>query len=232
MIKIEQLIIPILEPYQETIVVSSRVLAEQLNIKHDAILQDLKKISREPKTTSLFIMNEYKDKNEKKKKEYFLTKDGFTLYMFNIPNHKELKIAYLKAFIQKEKVTRTKQHVSSVPDEITKLRQKANYVDKILQNKSLLYVTQIAKDYGMSGAAFNKLLHEHGIQYKLADQWLLYSNIASKGYVGSEIFNIEHSDGLEEIKMNTKWTQKGRLFLYEVLKSKGILPILEQNQSD
>ena len=58
---------------------------------------------------------------------------------------------------------------------ISELQPKANYVDKILQSKSLVTITQIAKDYGMSGRRMNQVLKELKIQYKVGGQWVLYS---------------------------------------------------------
>ena len=111
---------------------------------------------------------------------------------------------------------------------IGELKPRADYTDKILKNTGLVTITQIAKDYGMSGQALNKMLHELKVQYKQSDQWLLYRNHQGKGYTASETREITRSDGRLDIKMNTKWTQKGRLFIYELLKSKGILPTIEK----
>ncbi|MDE8065850.1 phage antirepressor KilAC domain-containing protein [Erysipelothrix rhusiopathiae] len=112
---------------------------------------------------------------------------------------------------------------------IGELKPKADYTDKILKSKSLVTITQIAKDYGMSGQAMNKLLHEYRVQYKQSDQWLLYKQHQGKGYTHSETIIIEDAFNLEKTVMNTKWTQKGRLFLYELLKEKDILPVIERN---
>lgn len=113
---------------------------------------------------------------------------------------------------------------------IGELKPKADYTDRILNSKSLVTITQIAKDYGISGAAMNAKLHEMGVIYKLGGQWLLYSKYQAKGYTHSETVDITHSDGRADVKMNTKWTQKGRLFLYQHLKKHGILPTIEQDQ--
>lgn len=115
---------------------------------------------------------------------------------------------------------------------IGELKPKADYTDRILQSKELVAITQIAKDYGMSGQAMNKQLHELGVIYKLGEQWLLYSRWQAKGYTHSETVPIKHSDGTGDVKMNTKWTQKGRLFLYEFLKKHGVLPVIEQNRDE
>lgn len=111
---------------------------------------------------------------------------------------------------------------------IGELKPRADYTDKILKNTGLVTITQIAKDYGMSGQALNKMLHELKVQYKQSDQWLLYRNHQGKGYTASETQEITRSDGRLDIKMNTKWTQKGRLFIYELLKSEGVLPTIEK----
>lgn len=115
---------------------------------------------------------------------------------------------------------------------IGELKPKADYTDRILQSKSLVTITQIAKDYGMSGAAMNEKLHELGVIYKLGGQWLLYSRYQAKGYTHSETVNITHKDGSGNVRMNTKWTQKGRLFLYGFLKKHSILPVIEQNHDE
>nr|DAS27398.1 MAG TPA: repressor domain protein [Caudoviricetes sp.] len=114
--------------------------------------------------------------------------------------------------------------------QIGELKPKADYVDKILKSKSLMNVSQIAKDYGMSATKFNKILHELKVQYKQAEQWLLYSKYHDKGYTHSEIFDFENKNGINETKLTTKWTNKGRLFLYNLLKDNGYLPLIEMEK--
>ena len=110
---------------------------------------------------------------------------------------------------------------------IGELKPKADYYDEILKNPGLVTITQISKDYGMSAKEMNSLLHDLGIQYKQSGQWLLYSTYHNMGYTHSETVNITRSDGRPDVKMNTKWTQKGRIFLYNTLKEKEILPVIE-----
>ena len=111
---------------------------------------------------------------------------------------------------------------------IGELKPKADYVDRILKSDSLVTITQIAKDYGMSGKAMNKTLHDLHIIYNCNRQWLLYSQHQAKGYTFSETVDIPLDDGTTKVVMNTKWTQKGRLFLYEMLKKHGVIPLIEK----
>ena len=111
---------------------------------------------------------------------------------------------------------------------IHEMQPRADYTDMILQSKSVVNINQIAKDYGMTAQEMNKILHEIGIQYKQGGQWLLYKKYHSNGYTHSETFNITHKDGTPDVVMNTKWTQKGRLFLYKKLKEHGYLPMIER----
>jgi hypothetical protein len=108
--------------------------------------------------------------------------------------------------------------------QIAEMQPKASYYDLILQNKNTVPITQIAKDYGMSGRKFNELLHELGVQYKFRKTWLLYQQYAECGYTQSRTYAIDESRSV----MHTYWTQKGRLFLYDLLKCEGIYPLIEQ----
>lgn len=108
--------------------------------------------------------------------------------------------------------------------QINELKPKATYYDLVLQNKSLLSVSKIAKDYGMSARSLNKLLHSLGVQYKQGDIWLLYAKYQDKGYTHTSTYALDE----EHSKVTTKWTQKGRLFIYELLKEHDILPVIEQ----
>jgi phage antirepressor YoqD-like protein len=101
---------------------------------------------------------------------------------------------------------------------------KVSYYDTILQNTDTIPISKIAKDYGMTASALNRLLHEEGIQYPFNDTWLLYQKYAKKGYTHSYTYMISPSRAV----VHTNWTQKGRLFLYYLLKGKGILPMIER----
>lgn len=112
---------------------------------------------------------------------------------------------------------------------IGELKPKADYTDKILQSKGTVKINVIANDYGLTAIAMNRKLHELGIQYKQGEDWLLYSEHRGKGYTHSKTIHFFHKDGRPDTKMNMEWTQKGRLFLYEILKKNGLVPMIEQN---
>ncbi len=111
---------------------------------------------------------------------------------------------------------------------IGELQPKADYMDMILRNKSLVTVSQIAKDYGMTAQELNSLLHDLGIQYKRNNQWLLYEKYQSMGYTHSRTYYTHTKNGCPIVNMTTQWTQKGRLFLYEKLKSVDKHPLIEK----
>ena len=110
---------------------------------------------------------------------------------------------------------------------IEEMEKKVSYLDLILSSTSTMTITQIAQDYGMSGQKMNKLLHKLHIQYKVSDQWILYAEYKDKCYVSSETIHFMTNEGVPCTTLNTKWTQKGRLFLYDILKKEGILPKME-----
>ncbi|MCZ3876679.1 phage antirepressor [Lactobacillus mulieris] len=112
--------------------------------------------------------------------------------------------------------------------QVAELKPKASYLDEILANKELITVSVIAKDYGMSAMQFNKLLHNLKVQFKQGKSWLLYSNYQSLGWTSSSTKQVTKKDGSTMNVMNTKWTQKGRLGLYELLKRHDILPMIER----
>jgi len=108
---------------------------------------------------------------------------------------------------------------------ICELQPKATYYDMILQSKSVMPISQIAKDYGLSAMRMNEILHELCVQFKQGDVWLLYQKYSSNGYTQSKTHVID----AERNKMHTYWTQVGRLFIYDLLKNKkGIVPLIER----
>ena len=150
---------------------------------------------------------------------------------------KEKKIAALNEEQERLLIENTKQgetineqgeQIIKLTSDISQMKPKVDYCDIILQSISTVLITQIAQDYGMSAVAFNKKLAELHIQHKVNNQWILYAPYVSMGYVQSKPVNIPLPDGTTKIRLNTEWTQKGRLFLYETLKSHNIVPLIEK----
>lgn len=106
--------------------------------------------------------------------------------------------------------------------QIAELKPMKDYVDTILSSDDTMTITQIGADYGKSAKELNKLLHEQGLIRNVGGQWILYKEHMNKGYTKSETVPIKRKDGTEKIVLNTKWTQKGRLKIHEILTSLGI----------
>ena len=145
---------------------------------------------------------------------------------FNLPkSYKEAMLQLIEKEEQKEELeTENKMYQQQIAENEPKL----SYVDEILKSHDLILTSQIAEDYGMTATALNKLLHKINVQHKMNDQWLLYSKYKGNGYTKSETHPYTRSNGDKAVKLYTKWTQKGRLFLYELLKSQGVCPTMEQ----
>lgn len=126
-----------------------------------------------------------------------------------------------------EKNRQLEQTVGIQSQQIAELQPKATYYDVVLQCEDLISITAIAKDYGKSARWMNNYLHEKGVQYRQGDIWLLYQTYAERGYTSTKTFKYEDG-GENHVKVHTYWTQKGRLFIYELMKSDGHLPIIEQ----
>ena len=112
--------------------------------------------------------------------------------------------------------------------QIAELQPKASYYDVVLNCKDVISISKISKDYGKSAQWLNEYLHKKKVQFKQGDIWLLYEKYADKGYTHSRTHIINGKGGKPEPKMHTYWTQKGRLFIYDLLKSDGIVPLIER----
>ncbi|EMZ41957.1 MAG: phage antirepressor KilAC domain-containing protein [Atopobium minutum] len=136
--------------------------------------------------------------------------------------------ALLELKAEREKTKTLKVTTAIQKQQIAELQPKATYCDIVLKCKDAVNISVIAKDYGMSAKRMNKLLHELGIQFKQGNIWLLYQPFAECGYTKTNTTIYEDKEGREHTAVHTKWTQKGRLFIYETLKDRGIYPQIEQ----
>lgn len=149
---------------------------------------------------------------------------------YSINNQPTLPTTYIEALEALVVVEKEKQKLLELNEQKTQIikeyEPKVSYYDLILQTTNTVTITIIAKDYGMSAKTLNQHLYNKKVQYKQGGTWLLYSKYQDKGYTQSQTYYSEKSD---MSFMNTQWTQKGRLFLYDLLKSDGILPLIEQD---
>ena len=120
-----------------------------------------------------------------------------------------------------------REKVAVLEQQVAEYEPKIGYLDMILTTTDTVATSQIAADYGMSAIALNRLLHDLGVQHKVGKQWLLYKKHMNQGYTKSETTLIPMSDGTDKTVMNTKWTQKGRIFIYELLKKHDYFPQLD-----
>lgn len=222
-------------------------------IEHSQTSKMLQSIDEDEKLTgTLFLSGQNREM-------WFLTEDG--MYEVLMQSRKPIAKAFKKKVkeilkdIRKHGMYATEQTIDSMlndPDtaiqllqnykeeknrraiaelKVKELEPKAAYYDLILSNTSLITIGSIAKDYGMTAQAMNKLLHGLKVQYKQSNQWLLYAKYQAEGYVSSDPAVITHTDGTTSLRMSTKWTQKGRKFLYKLLKEHDIIPVIEQEVS-
>lgn len=236
-------------------VTDSLTVAEVFGKRHDDVLKAIRGLEcSEEFSLRNFAESTYKNDRGREYPKYIITQDGFSFLVMGYTGKEaaRFKEMYINEFNRmREKLTEQKFIVPQTLPEalrlaadlaeknetlqlqnaqkeqiINELKPKATYYDLILQNKSTVAISKIAKDYGFSAQALNNLLHELGVQYKQGDCWLLYQKYADKGYTQSKTHAIDD----ERSKMYTQWTQKGRLFIYDLLKrEKNILPMIERN---
>lgn len=145
----------------------------------------------------------------------------------------DFAIATFKALkAEREKAAKLQAAVAVQEQQLAELQPKATYYDKVLNCPDLVPVNTIAKDYGWSAIKLNGYLHEHGIQYKQGDIWHLYQKYAERGYAATRTHMYEGSDGGQHSREHTYWTQQGRLFIYDLLKADGILPVMERESEE
>ena len=145
--------------------------------------------------------------------------------VLNDPDTLISALTALKA--ERENNRRLNEKVAFQTQQIAELQPKASYYDLVLSCRDALPISIIAKDYGWSAKKMNRFLHEQGVQYKLGETWLLYAKYAEMGYTKSETFTYLGNDETMHSKVGTKWTQAGRLFIYELMKKAGHSPIIE-----
>ena len=128
---------------------------------------------------------------------------------------------------QQKQIGFQQEEIKQLTSAVSSMEKKVTYLDKILACPSTVKVKTIAQDYGMSAIAFNNLLHKYGIQYRCGDVWVLYAKYLPEGYVKDVSFEYTRANGTTGVNSNMQWTQKGRMFLYDFLKEREVLPLIE-----
>ena len=166
----------------------------------------------------------------KRCREYFLNLEK----QWNSPDAvmaRALQIADQKLELANQQNNNLIETTAVQAKQIEVMKPKADYCDMVLQSEGLMTISTIAKDYGKSAIWLNKWLHEHGIQYKQGQIWLLYQKYADRGYMKSKTHTVYDKNGDPTAKVHSYWTQQGRIFIYYQLKNEGILPLIEQDDS-
>lgn len=244
--------------HDQKAVTTSLQVAEDFGKRHDHVLESIQNLTTENQGVKIFFYEgTYENSRGREYPMYYMNRDGFTLLAMSFTGKQALKfkLKYIDAFNKMEAALKPSlpgsykdallqlvaaeeekeqlQLENKILDQrVSEMEPKVTYVDEVLKSTDLMVTTQIADDYGMTAHAFNKLLHTNGIQYKINGQWLLYAKHKGQGYTKSHTTTFRKQDGSEGTRLMTKWTQKGRLYIYELLKAKSILPIMEKKGED
>lgn len=242
--------------YQDNqMLVSSVEVAKNFNKKHKVVLNAIRELEGVAQNyASLFYESSYiHEQNKQEFPMYYMNRDGFSLLVMGFTGKEALewKMKYIKAFNEMEQklnnpeflVQRTMEYLKNRCDalllenkvqsqQIAELQPKASYYDVVLNCGDLLTISVIAKDYGWSGIKMNEYLNKKGVQYKQGNTWLLYQNHAAKGYTSTKTHKTVDNNGVSHAHVHTYWTQKGRLFIYDLLKKNGILPLIERGEEN
>lgn len=150
--------------------------------------------------------------------------------MDDIVNNTDALIEALQAFKAERQQRMALEEENVVQrQQLVEMKPKASYYDVVLNSPDLVSITEIAKDYGWSAQKMNEYLHVHGIQFKQGGRiWILYQKYAEMGLTSTKTHTYPDNNGTIHTKVHTYWTQKGRLFIYDLLKADGILPTMER----
>lgn len=226
-------------------VTTSLKVAEVFGKRHDHIMRDVNNLKKDlPNFGEMFLEGNEPDSYGRDRHIYYMNRDGFTLLAMGFTGKKalEFKIKYISAFNKMESLVK-KENQFAMPQTfgealqlaadqqklIEKNQPKVDYYDEQMRNPGLMTVTEIAKDFGLSATQLNKFLERKHIQYKQGKHWVLYQEYADQGLANYEPFAYEEHtiEGTKKkIHNNLKWTQKGRKFIYDLLKEEDIHPTI------
>lgn len=228
--------------HNQQAVTTSLILADAFEKEHKNVIRAIETKIGELKieqSSKMFSKGEYTNSQNKRQPMYYLNRDGFTFIAMGFTGRKadEFKLKYIDAFNRMEEQIKQQPAQYKLPQtfsealielakEVKKnevLRPKAEKYDRYLSNKGLITITEIAKEYGMSGVKLNQFLRDKRVIYKRGSKWFIYQKYANERYVGYEIH-------LPEGRRSLKWTPEGEMFIRELLENNNIKPVLEQPQ--
>lgn len=210
-------------------------------------------------SAQFYMPHNYKDRSGKTNRNYLITKKGVAQlvggYSAAVERAFELNVAYINEFErmenyikgnfqlptsfaealrlaadQQEQLENLKVENETQKQIIGELKPIKEYVDTILSSDDTMTITQIAADYGLSGMRLNQILHQERIIRNVGGQWLLYTDHMNKGYTKSETIIMKKKDGTDKAIATTKWTQKGRLKIHNILTSLDILANMDKEK--
>jgi prophage antirepressor-like protein len=152
-----------------------------------------------------------------------LTSPDFLIQLATQLKESQEKAEKLQIEVEQQSHQIAKQNIT-----IAHMQPKAEYCDRVLRCKEAVPTSLIAKDYGWSAIKLNRYLQQKHIQYRQGNHWLLYRKYDHYGYTVTNTHVTTDRLGVQHSEEWTYWTQRGRMFLYNLLKADGILPILEQ----
>ena len=228
--------------HNQQAVTTSLILANAFEKEHKNVIRAIETKIGELKieqSSKMFSKGEYTNSQNKRQPMYYLNRDGFTFIAMGFTGRKadEFKLKYIDAFNRMEEQIKQQPAQYKLPQtfsealielakEVKKnevLKPKAEKYDRYLSNKGLITITEIAKEYGMSGVKLNQFLRDKRVIYKRGNKWFVYQKYANERYVGYEIH-------LPEGRRSLKWTPEGEMFIRELLENNNIKPVLEQPQ--
>ena len=128
-----------------------------------------------------------------------------------------LQVAQRTIERKNEQLRLAEEEIIKLAGTIEQQKPKLEYLDEILSCDDALLVTSIAFDYGLSAQALNKILCEERVQRKVRSQYILYSDYLGKGYTKTETKMIG-----DKPRVQTLWTQKGRMLIHKILTKRNI----------
>ncbi len=226
-------------------VTTSLKVAEVFGKRHRDVIRKIEGLRKIALAEQMFVKTTYvHPQNHQEQPMYYMNRDGFSLLVMGFTGKKalEFKLKYIEAFNKMESYIE-KQQQFAMPQTfgealqlaadqqklIEKNQPKVDYYDEQMRNPGIMTVTEIAKDFGLSAAKLNKFLERKHVQFRQGKHWVLYQEFADQGLANYEPFAYEEHtiDGTKQkVHNNLKWTQKGRKFIYDLLKEESIQPTI------